>query len=157
MLWDHGGGFRGFRSPEHLTIRNIKGAIDLATVELDFLGFDACLMAMTEVVNELKGCADIYVGSESYEPASGWPYENIIAELNSNPGMSASTLGQTVVSKYGSWWEGIFGGRRTMSCVDLRKAFPLVQALDAFAGAAITSTSPSDWSALRSARDAAED
>jgi hypothetical protein len=120
-------------------------------------------MGAIEVADQLKGCSAVYVASESFESLGGaWPFDFILGKLNSNPSMSPSTLGKTIVSKYGTWWDAINPGRliglqnhRTMSSVDTSEVYPLVLSLNAFASQALASTAQSDWDALRSAGDAA--
>ena len=71
-----------------LTINELKRAFEELKSELeptgqviDILGMDVCLMSMAEVAYELKGLVKIMVGSESYSPASGWPYAPILGRL----------------------------------------------------------------------------
>ena len=70
-----------------LTINELKRAFEELSPELgdsrkiDILGMDTCLMSMAEVAFELRGLVKILVGSESYSPVSGWPYEPILKML----------------------------------------------------------------------------
>jgi hypothetical protein len=43
---------------------------------------DNCLMSMGEICYEFRDLAQIVVGCESYSPASGWPYRQILERLN---------------------------------------------------------------------------
>ena len=40
------------------------------------------------------------VSSEELEPGDGWPYDKILADLRSNPGMDGASLGRVVVKRY---------------------------------------------------------
>ena len=53
--------------------------------EFDVLGFDACLMNMIEVAYQLRGTAQVVVGSEELEPGEGWPYDRVLKTLAANP------------------------------------------------------------------------
>jgi hypothetical protein len=70
-----------------LTINELKRAFEELSPELgdnrkiDILGMDTCLMSMAEVAYELRGLVKILIGSESYSPVSGWPYEPILRML----------------------------------------------------------------------------
>jgi len=48
---------------------------------IDILGMDACCMSMAEIAYELNGLVKTIVASESYSPAAGWPYREIIGRL----------------------------------------------------------------------------
>lgn len=48
---------------------------------IDILGMDNCLMSMAEICYELRGLAEIVVGCESFSPASGWPYREVLERL----------------------------------------------------------------------------
>jgi len=52
---------------------------------IDVLGMDACLMSTLEVAYECRADARVVVGSEELEPAAGWPYEEILTDLNATP------------------------------------------------------------------------
>jgi len=86
ILNDHGGGFTGAMSDESdgnfMSVPQIKQALAEAEAvtgkKLDILGFDACLMAETEVAHELKDHADILLASEENEGGPGWTYDSML-------------------------------------------------------------------------------
>jgi len=67
---------------------------------LDLLGMDACLMSCLEV--SFQSAADVraIVSSEELEPGDGWPYDKVLADLRTNPGMDGAQLGRAVVKRY---------------------------------------------------------
>ena len=115
IIWNHGG---GFRSPAYskgiaqddtsgkdiITMPELEDALSAISVQMgkniDIVGMDACLMAMTEVAYQIKDCADILVTSEENVPGDGWPYDTILAQLVSNPHMSPEQLAANIVDKY---------------------------------------------------------
>jgi len=115
VIWNHGG---GFRSPAYskgiaqddtsgkdiITMPDLEYALSAISVQMgkniDIVGMDACLMAMTEVAYQIKDCADILVTSEENEPGDGWPYDTILAQLVSNPHISPEQLAADIVDKY---------------------------------------------------------
>jgi hypothetical protein len=116
VIWNHGG---GFRSPaytakdiawddtsggDRITMSELEYAFSAISAQMgkniDIVGMDACLMAMTEVAYQIKDYADILVASEGNEPGDGWPYDTILDQLVSNPFMSPKQLSTDIVDKY---------------------------------------------------------
>ena len=112
ILWDHGSGWKKKWVPwkdetgiargicwddtnnDHLTLQETEQA--LTGDYIDVLGYTACLMHMIEVTDQMIGCSEESVGSESI--TYSWPYDRILSDLTGNPTMSPSTLAQTIVS-----------------------------------------------------------
>jgi len=116
VIWNHGG---GFRSPAYtakdialddtsggdkITMPELEYAFSAISAQIgkniDIVGMDACLMAMTEVAYQIKDHADILVASEENVPGDGWPYDTILAQLIANPTMSSTQLATDIVDKY---------------------------------------------------------
>jgi hypothetical protein len=154
VLWDHGSGWSS-RSGEALSVQevvyddtNMGDAINMPELHnameilsiirskpFDLVGFDACLMAMIEVDNQLIPYANMRVGSEETEPGDGWPYDYILSSLTWNPYMSASQLGRVIVDEY----YASYGNDETLSAVDLQVVyFALNAAVDGLAVALIS-------------------
>ena len=150
ILWNHGGGWRIEYEPERpilkavcwddtsggdsLYMSEVKSA--LATIkterqQIDLVGFDACLMGMTEVAYEIRDLAHVMVGSEETEPGYGWPYDTLLEDLVASPTMSATDLGTTIVDRYGESY-GI-GSDTTQSSIDLSVMDTLATAVSDFA------------------------
>ena len=85
ILWDHGGGsakgvcFDENYSFDSLSLTELKAALDAAGMhkKLDFITFDACLMATIEVVAVMKDYADYMIASEEIIPGGGMDYQAI--------------------------------------------------------------------------------
>ena len=60
--------------------------------DIDVLGFDACLMNMIEIAYQLRGTAQVVVGSEELEPGDGWPYDRVLETLAATPTISPAEL-----------------------------------------------------------------
>lgn len=91
VLNDHGGGFTGAMSDDgsgkgSMSVPDMKKALAEAEAitgkKIDVLGFDACLMAETEVAYELKDHANIFMASEETENGPGWAYESMLNGAN---------------------------------------------------------------------------
>lgn len=72
--------------------------------KFDIFACDACLMNMLEIAYEMKGTAQVMVGSEETEPGEGWPYAAILKALVAKPAMSPADLSTIVVSEYGKYF-----------------------------------------------------
>lgn len=85
----------------------------------DVIGFDACLMGMTEVAEIIKRYAHIMVASEEVELGTGWHYERILSSLiNSNTDFDALDLARTIVQNYNKTYAPITNDY-TLSALDL--------------------------------------
>lgn len=115
VIWNHGGGFRSLNlakdiawddtnGGDKITMPELEDALSIISAQIgkniDLVGMDACLMAMTEVAYQIKDYADILVTSEESEPEGGWPYDTILSQLVSNPLMSPEELATDIVDKY---------------------------------------------------------
>jgi hypothetical protein len=115
VIWNHGGGFRSLNlakdiawddtnGGDKITMPELEGAFSMISAQIgkniDLVGMDSCLMAMTEVAYQIKDYADILVTSEETEPEGGWPYDTILSQLVSNPFMSPEELATDIVDKY---------------------------------------------------------
>jgi hypothetical protein len=111
---------------------------------IDIVGMDNCLMSMVEICYELRGLAQVVVGCESYSPASGWPYRQILDRLqatirsSSNKQKShvanvAKGMVEEYVNYYSPYW--LSGMSVSQSAMDLNKVVQLRRLIDKFAQA----------------------
>lgn len=107
ILWDHGSGSLGgfgydqlFPASGSMSVSELYGALELADVNFDFIGFDACLMATLETAYMLNYRADYMIASEETEPGIGWYYTNWISRLSANTSMPTAALGKLIVDDY---------------------------------------------------------
>jgi hypothetical protein len=128
---------------DHLYMKEVKNAMDAAATNVHLVGFDACLMAMTEVAYELRGTGPtVMVGSEKTVPGTGWPYDTILADLKANPTWTPAELGTCIVDRY---YES-YGNDETQSCMDLTQMNSLANLISAFATSMIN-----NWNTNRAA------
>lgn len=66
-------------STDYMEINDLAAA--LSAYYFDFILFDACYMASTEVVYALRDCADYIIGSPTEILANGFPYDEIIGMM----------------------------------------------------------------------------
>ncbi|MCL2047175.1 MAG: clostripain-related cysteine peptidase [Defluviitaleaceae bacterium] len=115
IMWDHGGGaISGFGHDEKfgdssLTLLDLKKAFEeagLAQNKLEFLGFDACLMATVEMAILANDYAKVLIAAEDLEPGEGWNYD-FLAVFNENPQIGGLELGKIIVDYFMDFYESI--------------------------------------------------
>lgn len=86
IVSDHGNGWQGavqdFSHDGWMTLPQIREGFEKAQAatgrKVDVIGFDACLMASSEVAHELKDQANYLVASEETEGGDGWRYTSFL-------------------------------------------------------------------------------
>ena len=112
-----------------IQIGELGAAVD--GLGLDLIAFDASLMGMIEVADEVAGGADVMVASQAVRPATGFPYDWIMDDLCNNPAVSPQDLAQDIVANYAGFHTGEVW---TLSAVDLNAPFgQLMDEVDEFA------------------------
>ena len=104
---------------------------DLGGKPIDIVGMDNCLMSMSEICYELRELVETVVGCESFSPASGWPYRQMIeclrrdfadkkeSKKRSFTRKAAKALVEEYVNYYSPYW--MSGMSVTQSALDLRR------------------------------------
>ena len=154
VLSGHAGGterdylLRDESSAGSLTFNELKNVFARVKNDLgkpiDILGMDNCLMSMAEICYELRGLAEIVVGCESFSPASGWPYREVLERLATDfvspqlpPEQSiaesaARAIVKEYVNYYAHYW--IAGLSVTQSALNVCKVEKLREVIDGLAG-----------------------
>jgi len=118
IFWDHGSAWLGESKSDYslrsimtddsnsgatIKISEVKSLLEdyknTAGKNIDVIGFDACNMAMTEIIYELADYTDYFVGSASPEPADGYDY-NFISYFNGNISYLLNRLVYAYDNKY---------------------------------------------------------
>ena len=94
ILWNHGAGsikgvcFDANFGNDGLTLPEMKEALASTQSKIgkkiEFIGFDACLMATYDVACVLEPYANYMIASEELEPSSGWDYKTLISRLGAD-------------------------------------------------------------------------
>lgn len=100
----------------------------LAGKKFDIIGYDACLMAMTEVAHLIQPYAKIGVFSQELELGSGWKYDEVLKPFLTGS-LTPEEFGAHIVNAYGNNYQAITADY-TLSAVDLTKLTPLVLTID---------------------------
>ena len=126
-FWDHGNFYGGIclDHGDWLTLREMRRAI--LNVEnstgkmIDVVGFDACRMGIVEVFYSLRNATNYVVASEKDEPASGWPYDWILGNIENKTPEKVANL---VVDEMYKWSEKYFsdeGISTTMVAINMTR------------------------------------
>lgn len=142
-IWNHGNGwhFAGDPSTRDISYDDFSGnkitteQLGLAMAEIsreighkiEIVGADACLMAMGEVVGEMKEGVSNFIGSEEVEPADGWPYDTLLTAWNSGSTKSPADVAKILTKVYYDSYAG--SGQLTLSGLDLAKYDGLTSAV----------------------------
>ena len=139
LLWDHGAGpmlgvcFDERYTDEHgmdgLTLEEIDRALaasPFAGEKLEWIGFDACLMASLETASMAAPYARYMIASQETEPATGWSYDFLTALAED---ASGAETGRRVAACYmDSLGDAMTAA--TLSCVDLSRVAEVSAGMD---------------------------
>jgi hypothetical protein len=138
IIDDHGAGWKGVSvdqtsGNDRIYMQELKAALDYSIPpKLDLLIFDACMMGMVEVADQVKQRVEMMVASEEIIYTFDFPHNSIFATMNANPTWSGEQLAVDIVSKFKS----NVGSRHnyTISATDCRNLDPLITQIDNFGG-----------------------
>ncbi|MCL2527242.1 MAG: clostripain-related cysteine peptidase [Defluviitaleaceae bacterium] len=137
IMWDHGGGsIAGFGHDEKfddasLSLQDMKLAFEeagLGNNKLEFLGFDACLMATIEMAIIAADYAHVLIASEDLEPGDGWDYV-FLSALNHTPHMDGFALGKVIVDTFMDFYGPKSDELLSLSVTDLAHVQPVMEAM----------------------------
>ena len=154
-LWDHGSGYYGYGGDENYPgegkmmslpamARELQGFKAATGVTLDYIGFDACLMATLEVAKVVQPYARYLGASQELEPGSGWDWKSVIETAARQPAPSLPEFGQIVATAFHDKQlrerpEGSpippLSDYVTFSIIDLARLPPLLERLEQWASA----------------------
>lgn len=141
ICWNHGGGpIRGYGNDELygydcLAFDELKTAMDNSPFnsenKLDWIGFDACLMASIEIANLFSDYAEYMIASEEVEPGCGWDY-SFLSILNETS--NTEKIAKSIIDSYEAFilanQEALQYPDITLSCMDLSKIDIVTEAMD---------------------------
>ncbi len=110
LIGDHGYGWRGLvidmtSKGNFMPVKSLASALKNSGVSFDLLALDACLMAMIEVMHELRETpVNIVVASEN--SGTTWDLSNIIKTITTTPAITAEALGKSMVDLYSAHHPG---------------------------------------------------
>lgn len=156
IVWNHGGGIYGSAwddasGGDYLSLGELSSAIAASTLKsVDVVGFDACLMQMTETTTSLASVADYVVGSQDYVPGNGMAYDRLLKTFVSDANVTTTEFATAMVDTYTATYAGYSGIQ--MSAVATAAMSKLSKDISAFVDRALAlSKTGTDWTALRGA------
>lgn len=140
ILWDHGGGCRGFGADElneyskHMNSIDIADAISSSGAVFDIIGFDACMMSSVDMAFAISDYTDYMVASEEMEITAGWDYTAWLSALALNPETSGVEICKKIVDSYMNYCRAEAPEiKSTLTVIDVKKLSENVpQALTGF-------------------------
>ena len=110
ILWNHGGGMRGVcydekKNDDNLVNSEVKTAVSgalsncgMAGQKLEWIGYDACLMAVQDIAEFNSQYFKYMISSEESEAGYGWDYDTWVDDLYSKK--STSTILTAIVDGF---------------------------------------------------------
>lgn len=159
VFWDHGS-MTGIGPDEsHSDVLEgweiavgLESGLASAGITLDFIGFDACLMASLEVVSVVYPYATYMIASEELEPNDGWAYDGFGYLGTADP--TVEGLGESLLQAYFNA-SAADDPSITLSMLDLRYYEAFSAALASFTDTALD-TIDTSAAAIGRRRDKAE-
>jgi len=160
VVWNHGAGFRTSRRDiayddygSSLDMNELQRTLRRAGLgtrnKLGILGFDACLMNMLEIAYQLRNETEFIVGSQQTEPGDGWPYDKVLAAVNTGP--TPEQMAKQIVRVYMRECRAVGDSNVTQSAVRTDRVEAAVRAWSQL-GDALATSIPADRSAIRRVR-----
>ena len=142
VIWNHGNGWR--RGPERQdptravsyddqtgnSIQTWELAQALGSNHFDILAWDASLMQMIEVADEVQDNADYIVGSEESPPGKGYPYHLVFDDFRDNPDDTTLNLSKSFVDAMVQFYQNDGTAKVTQSVIDTNEIPNLVSQID---------------------------
>lgn len=113
IISDHGNGMQGVCSDEYSSVWDMltgNETVDALTnayknsgiqgQKLEWIGYDACLMAMQDVASFNMDFFNYQISSQESEPAGGWDFDGWIPTLLNDPSVSMLNLGKSICDTY---------------------------------------------------------
>ena len=133
ILWNHGGGMRGVcydekKNDDNLVNSEVKTAVSgalsncgMAGQKLEWIGYDACLMAVQDIAEFNSQYFKYMISSEESEAGYGWDYDTWVDDLYSKK--STSTILTAIVDGFIQDNGGAsYNSDQTLSWLDLSYA-----------------------------------
>lgn len=165
IFWNHGGGaVLGYGEDENhdydtLSLYELDAAFSnskliLNQKNLEWVGFDACLMGMLEVANTFSSYADYLIASEEMEAGYGWNY-SFLESLSNGHHHDGAAAGKEIIDTYSTYYDSFekYRPEYTLSCMDLSQCDEVITAFEEFINAANDELKAGHYSILAKKRD----
>ncbi|MCR5184628.1 MAG: Ig-like domain-containing protein [Bacilli bacterium] len=148
ILWNHGGAMGGVCFDDNfndtLLASEVKGALKNVfsaqgiTNKLEFVGYDACLMAVQDIAEFNSTYFNYMVAAQESEAGEGWDYDHWVDDLYAKKATKVilSEICDTFISEYDSIYGGQYANDQTLSALDLSYMAEYKTAFEDFASSA---------------------
>ena len=175
VLWGHGDAWQDEQQVQVMAIFDdddpvrekltpnflVRQAMEGAGMRADILAFDACDMGILEAAYEFGGRADFMVASQELVWQDGYPYDDILAAVVSDPEIAPEELARTMVQLYGSYYTSMYPFSRYEQCLsalDLSRANAVANQVEVLAQDLRAEIDDVDFlDALQDVREVSED
>ncbi len=103
-----------FKTETSMSVQNLAEA--LKNHRIDILHFDACNMAMMEIIWEIESCAEYVISSQLAVPSCGMNYKGVLNLMNQNPFIDRENLASSFPVLFSEKYEAS-DYRYSLSCV----------------------------------------
>jgi hypothetical protein len=121
-----------------LTCKELKRALTKAKEflggEVHVIGFDACLMGLVEIAQQVSDSMDLMIASQETIPSRSWPYDLILRRLITEPTMDARKLGEAIVDEYVNFYKAQGQKQVSLSACDLSQIGSMAEAVRQLGG-----------------------
>jgi hypothetical protein len=164
VIWSHGGGWKYIiqdsTSGTRMSIEDLGNAMNSVSAQIgrkfDITIFDACLMSLVEVADQLVDVTDYVVASEQSVPYQGFPYDAIIQRVIANPSISDSAYSCGIADDYYNYYvPSSSKSGLSITSIDEGKLEPLVSSIDDLSNSLIANMAVF-YTAINSARGVAQ-
>jgi len=129
ICWDNTTG-------HYLTNQNVDTALNYICTNVlkkkfSLIGFDACLMSMIEIAQQLRNYSEVMVGSQEVELGTGWNYSYVLQPLLTEQ-YGPFDLAKQIIRSYTRTYQDITHDF-TQSAIDLRKSEHIEKNIDSVA------------------------
>ena len=166
IVWDHGAGWQreasrvktravSFDDETGSAIQTWQLSQALGNNQFDILAWDASLMQMAEVSDELRSKVSYIAGSEESPPGSGYPYNLALAPFYTNPNQSPLALSNSFVTAMVNGYSNNTQQKITQSVIDTSKLPALLTAITAL-GTALDANVGTIGTAVKTIRGSAQ-
>ncbi len=137
--WSHGGGWKYIiidsSSGNRMSIDGFSKALEAASAvagkKFDITIFDACLMSLVEVTDQLVNSTDYVLASEESVPGNGFPYDKMLARLMTNPQVDPWVYAQGIADDYYNfYYQSNSKSELSITATKESTLQPLVSAID---------------------------
>jgi len=141
VISSHGGGWKyivkDVTSGTRMSIAGLGSAMNSVAAELgrkrkfDITIFDACLMSLVEVADQLTHATDYIVASEQSVPLTGFPYDLMLQRLVANPSVSSGDYAHGIADDYYTYnVQSNSKSVLSITAIDESELEPLVSSID---------------------------